>query len=61
MANQLLTTSKITMNALDVLENQLTFSNNIDRSYDDQFNGGGGKIGATIEPEPMSAADSLLR
>lgn len=48
MANQLLTTSKITMNALDVLENQLTFSNNIDRSYDDQFNRGGGKIGATV-------------
>ena len=48
MANQLLTTSKITMNALEILENQLTFSDNINRDYDDQFTGGGGKIGATV-------------
>lgn len=48
MANTLLTTSKITMNALEVLENQLTFSDNVNRDYDDQFRDGGGKIGATV-------------
>lgn len=48
MANQLLTTSKITFEALDVLENELTFTNNINREYDSQFRDGGGKIGATV-------------
>ena len=48
MANQLLTISKITMEALDVLENQLTFSNNVTRQYSNEFKGGGGKIGSTV-------------
>lgn len=48
MSNQLLTISKITMKALEVLENQLTFSANVERSYDDQFQNGGGKIGSTV-------------
>ena len=37
MANTLLTISKITNEALMVLENELTFTNNVDRNYDDQF------------------------
>ena len=37
MSNNLLTISKITNEALMVLENQLTFTNNVDRNYDDQF------------------------
>lgn len=47
-SNQLLTTSKITNEALMVLENQLTFSSNVSREYDDQFGNSGAKIGATI-------------
>ena len=37
MSNNLLTISKITNEALMVLENELTFTNNEDRNYDDQF------------------------
>jgi len=37
MSNNLLTISKITNEALMVLENELTFTNNVDRNYDDQF------------------------
>ena len=37
MSNNLLTNSKITNEALMVLENELTFTNNVDRNYDDQF------------------------
>jgi len=37
VSNNLLTISKITNEALMVLENQLTFTNNVDRNYDDQF------------------------
>jgi hypothetical protein len=48
MANQLLTISKITNEALMVLENQLTFSSQVDRNYDDQFAVVGAKIGATV-------------
>ena len=47
-ANQLLTTSKITLECLEVLENQLTFSSRVNRTYDSQFSGTGGKIGATV-------------
>lgn len=35
MANTLLTISKITNEALMVLENELTFTSEIDREYDD--------------------------
>lgn len=37
MSNNLLTISKISNEALMVLENELTFTNNVDRNYDDQF------------------------
>jgi len=48
MANNLLTISKITNEALMVLENELTFTSEVDRNYDDQFAVVGGKIGATV-------------
>ena len=48
MANNLLTISKITNEALMVLENELTFSSEVDRSYDNQFSVVGGKIGNTV-------------
>ena len=48
MANNLLTISKITNEALMVLENELTFTSEVDRNYDDQFAVVGAKIGATV-------------
>ena len=48
MANNLLTISKITNEALMVLENELTFTSEVDRNYDDQFAVTGGKIGNTV-------------
>ena len=48
MSNNLLTISKISNEALMVLENELTFTNEVDRNYDDQFAVVGGKIGATV-------------
>jgi P22 coat protein - gene protein 5 len=48
MANNLLTISKITNEALMVLENELTFTSEVDRNYDDQFAVVGGKIGNTV-------------
>jgi hypothetical protein len=48
MANNLLTISKITNEALMVLENETTFSANVDRNYDDQFAVNGAKIGNTL-------------
>ena len=48
MANNLLTVSKITNEALMVLENELTFTGEVDRNYDDQFAVVGAKIGATV-------------
>jgi len=48
MANNLLTISKITNEALMVLENELTFTSEVDRNYDDQFAIVGGKIGNTV-------------
>ena len=48
MANNLLTISKITNEALMVLENELTFSSEVERNYDDQFAVTGAKIGATL-------------
>ena len=48
MANTLLTISKITNEALMVLENELTFSSEVDRNYDDQFAVVGAKIGSTV-------------
>jgi hypothetical protein len=48
MSNQLLTISMITNEALMVLENELTFSSEVDRNYDDQFAVSGAKIGNTL-------------
>lgn len=48
MSNNLLTISKITNEALMVLENELTFSSNVVREYDDQFAVNGAKIGNTL-------------
>ncbi len=48
MANNLLTISKITNEALMVLENELTFTGQVDRNYDDQFAVVGAKIGSTV-------------
>jgi hypothetical protein len=48
MANTLLTISKITNEALMVLENELTFTSEVNREYDDQFAVSGAKIGATV-------------
>jgi len=48
MSNNLLTISKITNEALMVLENELTFTSEVDRNYDDQFAVVGAKIGATV-------------
>ena len=48
MANTLLTISKITNEALMVLENSLTFTSEVERSYDDQFAVVGAKIGNTL-------------
>ena len=48
MSNNLLTISKITNEALMVLENELTFTGQVDRNYDDQFAVEGAKIGQTV-------------
>jgi len=48
MANNLLTISMITPEALMVLENELTFASEVERNYDDQFAVVGAKIGATL-------------
>ena len=48
MSNNLLTISMITNEALMVLENELTFSAEVDRNYDDQFAVSGAKIGNTL-------------
>lgn len=48
MSNNLLTISKITNEALMVLENELTFTSQVDRNYDDQFAVVGAKIGQTV-------------
>ena len=48
MSNNLLTISKITNEALMVLENELTFTNEVTREYDDQFAVTGAKIGNTL-------------
>lgn len=48
MSNNLLTISMITNEALMVLENELTFTSEVERNYDDQFAVTGAKIGATL-------------
>lgn len=48
MSNNLLTISMITEEALMVLENELTFTSQVNREYNDQFGIDGAKIGDTI-------------
>lgn len=48
MANTLLTIGMITNEALDVLENNLTFTKRVNRDYDDEFGVAGRKIGDTV-------------
>lgn len=48
MANTLLSLSMITPMALDVLENELTFTKNVNREYDSSFGKSGAKIGQTL-------------
>lgn len=48
MSNNLLTISKITNEALMVLENELTFTSEINREYEDHFAVTGAKIGNTV-------------
>ena len=48
MANTLLTIGMITRETLRVLENELTFTRQINRSYDSQFAKTGTKIGAVL-------------
>jgi hypothetical protein len=48
MSNNLLTISKITNEALMVLENETTFTAEVNREYDDQFAVTGAKIGNTV-------------
>ena len=48
MSNTLLTISKITNEALMVLENELTFTGQVERKYDEQFAVVGAKIGNTV-------------
>ena len=48
MANTLLSISMITREALRILENNLTFTRQCNREYDDQFAVAGAKIGDTL-------------
>lgn len=48
MANTLLTIDQITRKALQILENNLVISRNINRQYDDSFAKSGAKIGNTL-------------
>lgn len=48
MSNTLINSSIITNEALRVLENSLTFANQINRNYDDKFAQDGAKIGDTL-------------
>lgn len=48
MANNLLTIDMITRKALEVLENNLVITRNVNRQYDDSFAVEGAKIGSTL-------------
>jgi len=48
MANSLLTIDMITRKALQVLENNLVITRNVNRQYDDSFANTGAKIGSTL-------------
>jgi len=48
MANNLLTIDMITRKALEILENNLVITRNVNRQYDDSFAVEGAKIGSTL-------------
>lgn len=48
MANSILTISMITRESMRVLENNLTFTKGVNRSFDDKFGIEGAKIGSTL-------------
>ena len=48
MANSLLTIDMITRKALEILENNLVITRNVNRQYDDSFAVEGAKIGSTL-------------
>jgi hypothetical protein len=48
MANSLLTIDMITRKALEILENNLVITRNVNRAYDDSFATEGAKIGSTL-------------
>lgn len=48
MANSLLTIDMITRKALEILENNLVLTRNVNRQYDDSFAVDGAKIGSTL-------------
>ena len=48
MANSLLTIDMITRKALEILENNLVLTRNVNRAYDDSFAVEGAKIGSTL-------------
>ena len=48
MANSILTIDMITRKALEILENNLVLTRNVDRQYDDSFAVEGAKIGSTL-------------
>ena len=48
MANSILTIDMITRKALEILENKLVLTRNVNRQYDDSFAVSGAKIGSTL-------------
>ena len=48
MANSILTIDMITRKALEILENHLVLTRNVNRQYDDSFAVNGAKIGSTL-------------
>ena len=48
MANSILTIDMITRKALEILENNLVITRNVNRQYDDSFAVNGAKIGSTL-------------
>ena len=48
MANSILTIDMITRKALEILENNLVLTRNVNRQYDDSFAVSGAKIGSTL-------------
>ena len=48
MANSLLTIDMITRKSLEILENNLVLSRNVNKEYDDSFSAEGAKIGSTL-------------